>query len=66
MKKLFIALIFLGFITSANATTIIPNLSTATVATSIQEMDEEAPVESASFTQELKKRFIDSSQFEYK
>ena len=59
MKKLLIALIFLGFITSANATAIIPNLSTATVLTSIQEMDEEAPVESASFTQELKKRFIE-------
>ena len=59
MKKLFIALIFLGFMTSANATTLIPNLTTVFTATSAQEMDEDAPAESASFTQELKKRFIE-------
>ena len=60
MKKLFIALTFLGFMATANASTILPNTTTEVAATSVQVMmDEEAPAESASFTQELKKRFIE-------
>ena len=57
MRKLFIALTLLGFMATANATTATPNTAT-TVATSIVQ-DEEAPAQSASFTQELKKRFIE-------
>ena len=59
MKKLFIALTFLGFMATANASTVLPNLSTSVAATSVQDMEEEANAESASFTQELKKRFIE-------
>ena len=57
MRKLFIALTLLGFMATANATTVTPNTAT-TVATSIIQ-DEEAPAQSTSFTQELKKRFIE-------
>ena len=57
MRKLFIALTLLGFMATANATIATPNTAT-TVATSIVQ-EEEAPAQSASFTQELKKRFIE-------
>ena len=56
MKKLFIALIFLGLISSANATTINPIFTNAITAISFQEIDDVAPAQPASFTQELKKR----------
>jgi len=57
MRKLFIALTFLGFMATANVAFATPNTAT-TVASSIVQ-DEEAPAQSASFTQELKKRFIE-------
>jgi biopolymer transport protein ExbB len=60
MKKLFIALTLLGFMATANASTVVPNPTTTVAATSVQDMeDETAPADSASFTQELKKRFIE-------
>ena len=59
MKKLFIALTFLGFMATANASTVVPNTTTAVAATTVQDMEDEASAESASFTQELKKRFIE-------
>ena len=57
MRKLLFTLTLLGFIATANATTATPNTAT-TVASSIIQ-DEEAPEQSASFTQELKSRFIE-------
>ena len=57
MRKLFIALTLLGVMATANATIATPNTAT-TLATSIVQ-EEEAPAQSASFTQELKKRFIE-------
>jgi len=57
MRKLFIALTLLGFMATANATVATPNTAT-TVATSIAQ-DDEAQAQPASFTQELKKRFIE-------
>ena len=59
MKKLFIALTFLGFMATANASTVVPNPTTTVATTSVQDMDDNAAAESASFTQELKKRFIE-------
>jgi len=56
MKKLFFALTLLGFMATANATIV----TTSTVATTIsQDADDQATAESATFTQELKKRFIE-------
>ena len=57
MRKLFIAITLLGFIATAKANIITTNTAN-TLANSIIQ-DEEAPAESASFTQELKKRFIE-------
>jgi biopolymer transport protein ExbB len=57
MRKLLFTLTLLGFTATANATTATPNTAT-TVASSIIQ-DEEAPEQSASFTQELKSRFIE-------
>src|SRR6056300_1421135 len=59
MKKLFIALTFLGFMATANASTVVPNTTATVAVTSIQDMEDEATAESATFTQELKKRFIE-------
>src|SRR6056300_1960803 len=59
MKKLFIALTFLGFMATANASTVVPNSTTSVAATLVQDMEDDATAESASFTQELKKRFIE-------
>ena len=57
MRNLFFALTLLGFIATANATSLTPNTGTTVPSTIIQ--DEEAPEQSASFTQELKSRFIE-------
>ena len=57
MRKLFIAIILLGFIATAKANIIINN--TANAPANLITQDEEIPAESASFTQELKKRFIE-------
>ena len=57
MRKLFIAITLLGFIATAKANIITTNTANTTANSIIQ--DEEAPAESASFTQELKKRFIE-------
>ena len=59
MKKLFFALTMLGFMATANATTLTANSSAAVVTTNSQDIDDETQVESASFTQELKIRFIE-------
>ena len=56
MKKLFFALTLLGFIATANATIFTNSAVSTTIA---QDVDDEAPAESASFTQELKIRFIE-------
>ena len=56
MKKLFFALTLIGFMATAKATT----TTNSSVATSIsQDIDDEVTIESATFTQELKKRFIE-------
>ena len=56
MKKLFFALTLLGFMATANATIV----TTSSIATTIsQDADEQAPAEATTFTQELKKRFIE-------
>jgi hypothetical protein len=56
MKKLFFALTLLGFMATANATIV----TTSSIATTIsQDADEQSPAEAATFTQELKKRFIE-------
>jgi biopolymer transport protein ExbB len=57
MRKLFFALTLLGFMSTANAVVAIPNTATIVATSNIQ--DEEAPAQSPSFTQELKKRFIE-------
>jgi len=49
----------LGFMATANATTLTANSSAAVVTTNSQDIDDETQVESASFTQELKIRFIE-------
>ena len=59
MKKLFFALTMLGFMASANATIITANSSAAVVTTNSQDVDDDTQAESASFTQELKIRFIE-------
>ena len=57
MRKLFFALTLLGFMSTANAVVITPNTTTIVATSNIQ--DEEAPAQTPSFTQELKKRFIE-------
>ena len=60
MKKLFVTLVMSMFMVSftANANTI--NLDNLNISTIVQEEEQaDAPAESASFTQELKKRFIE-------
>ncbi|MEL0225730.1 MAG: MotA/TolQ/ExbB proton channel family protein [Flavobacteriaceae bacterium] len=60
MRKLFVTLVMSMFMVSftANANTI--NLDNQTISTIVQEEEQaDAPAESASFTQELKKRFIE-------
>ena len=42
MKKLFFALTLLGFMATANATTLTPNSSAAVVITNSQDIDDEA------------------------
>ena len=59
MKKLFFALTMLGFMATANATILTANSSAAVVTTNSQDVDDETQAESASFTQELKIRFIE-------
>ena len=59
MKKLFFALTMLGFMAPANATIITANSSAAVVITNSQDVDDDTQAESASFTQELKIRFIE-------
>ena len=56
MRKLIFVLAIIGFITTASAT--VSTANTATIANATLQ-DEEAPAQSASFTQELKKRFIE-------
>ena len=58
MRKLFIALTFMGFMATANATIALPNFATSVASTFVQDADD-APAEAPSFTQELKKRFIE-------
>ena len=59
MKKLFFALTMLGFMATANATILTANSSAAVVTTNSQDVDDDTQAESASFTQELKIRFIE-------
>ena len=59
MKKLFFALTMLGFMAPANATIITANSSAVVVITNSQDVDDDTQAESASFTQELKIRFIE-------
>ena len=49
----------LGFMATANATILTANSSAAVVTTNSQDVDDDTQAESASFTQELKIRFIE-------
>ncbi|MGB1445782.1 MAG: MotA/TolQ/ExbB proton channel family protein, partial [Flavobacteriaceae bacterium] len=60
MKKLFVTLVMSMFMVSFAANASTTNLNNLNISTIVQEDEQaDAPAESASFTQELKKRFIE-------
>jgi biopolymer transport protein ExbB len=60
MKKLFVTLVMSMFMVSFTANANTTNLNNPTISSIVQEEEQaDAPAESASFTQELKKRFIE-------